>query len=380
MLRVLHDLSITLGSDVTLRAVRSKERLQRDSMIRDSIRASHAVGVAEAVWGVVEESVQRIEAEGQQSVWVGVAEMAISVVGDYVSWIDISLMVTPRSVELFFALLQHSVVTLRRAAAEALCEVIGKGMKGAGKVELLRVLDLTRVVATLEAQTRVVRHGDGAGDEGVELRESLAKLANGVTLELAKVFEDTAVDAETTRAADEMLVAHLPLVLAFFGDEYDEVTEGTLSGTSAVLSYLKRRRKAGALPEPYLGALASLVDVVLRKMQWDDGAEGVDCDEDDDDDDETAHFIALRKSLQVILAAVAAIDEAIFAERVQSLIVGTLGALPGGGVSWQRAEVAVYAAYFYVEVLVSTPGVPKVGVNANTFVTLPGDAARARNK
>lgn len=375
---MLHDLSVTLGSDVTLRTVRTKERLQRDGVIRDEIRANHAVGVAEAVWSVVEESLQRIDAEGPQSAWPSIAEMAISVVGDYVSWIDISLMVTPRTVNLFFTLLQHSSMGLRKASADALLEVISKGMKPAGKLELLQVFGLNAVVGSLEGQTRT----SGRDDEVVEFRERLAKLANGITLELAKILEDTVAEEATTRAADEMLLTHLPLVLAFLGDEYDEPTECVLSGITATLNHFKRlRKKATVLPQPYLEVLAQLVDVLLRKMKWDDDAEWTAGDGgDDDDDDDGAHFIQLRKSLQVLLGAVAAIDESIFATRVQSLIVDTLGALSGGGVSWQRAEVAVYAAYFYVEVIVSAPGQPKTGVNANTFVQLPADAARTRNK
>lgn len=397
VLRVLHDLSVTLGSDVTLRAVRSKERLQRDAAIRDEIRANHAVGVAEAVWGVVEEGIAKLRSGDDSYGWgsakaAEITEMAISVVGDYVSWIDISLMITPHTVSLFFALLRHNATNLRKAAADALLEVISKGMPPASKLELLQVLDLTNVLGALESETRT--NGSDGQDHLVELREKLARLTNGVTMELVRIADGAATEEAIRAAADEQLLRHFSLVLAFLADEYDEPTECVLSGINATLSYYKKLKKkvaatSGSLPASQVDALAKLVDVALQKMKYDDEAEwtgaGTGADKDSDggfSDDEEAHFVELRKQLQTILGAVASIEESLFSSRVQTLIVETLRAveqgLSGSGqqVSWQQAEVAVFAAYFYVEVLINSVNQPKMGVNVNTFVQLPPEASR----
>lgn len=401
VLRVLHDLSVTLGSDATLRSVRSKERLQRDSVVRDEIRANHATGLAEAVWGIVEEGLRKVDAGSSvSSEWnpakgAEVTEMAMSVVGDYVSWIDISLMVTPQTISLFFGLLQHDYVGFKKAAGEALLEVVSKGMKPASKLELLQVLNLTPAVVNLEQKVRT--NGSKGQDDLVEFRERLAKLANGVTLELVKILEEPATEESTKAAANNMLVQHLPLILAFLADEYDEPTECVLSGVNSTLSYYKKLKKkakaADSLPQSHLEVLASLVDVVLRKMKYDETADwtgaGANVDKDSEggfSDGDEAHFVELRKQLQVVLCSIAVIDENLFASRAQALITETLAAVEvglsrtGPSVSWQHAEVALFVMYFYVEVLISAPGQPKVGVNVNTFVQLPPDAARSRNK
>ncbi|CAO1623604.1 unnamed protein product [Parajaminaea phylloscopi] len=402
VLRVLHDLSITLGSDVTLRSVRSKERLQRDSVVRDNIRASHAGALAEGVWSIIEEGLQRAQGDSvsDPAVWDSargseVTAMAISVVGDYVSWIDISLMVNARTVPIFFSLLQHTHMIFKKAACEALLEVISKGMKADSKLELLHALNLTPAIATLEAELRT--NGSEGQDELVDLREKLAKLANGITLEFVKILEEPTVEDRTRTAADEMLLHHLPLVLAFFADEYDEPTECVLSGINSVLSYFKKLKKKSApnssLPQPQLQVLSRLVEVVLLKMKYDDSAEwtgaGTSADKDSDggfSDDDEAHFVELRKQLQNILGSVAVIDEELFASQAQALITDTLAAVEAGQngrgapITWQHAEVALFVTYFYVEIRISAPGQPKVGVNANTFVQLPTDAARLRNK
>lgn len=399
VLRVLHDLSITLGSDATLRSVRTRERLQRDSAVRDEIRANHVVGLAESVWSIIEETMQKAapDARHDPKIWDPVQagevlDMAVAVIGDYVSWIDISLVVMPHTISLFFALLNQPWLRLKKTAAEALYEVISKGMKAAGKLELLQVLNLTSVVSA--AETAMRPEGSSEVDEMVEVREKLAKLANGATLELVKVAEDTAADENTRVAAGDMLLQHMPLVLAFLADEYDEPAELVLSGLNAFLAHLKKlKKKHGSVSEAQLDFLTKFVDVTLQKMKYDESAEwtgaGTSLDKESDggfSDEDEAHFVELRKQLQVLLGATAAIEETLFAARAQSLILETLAAndraTNGGGLSltWQQAELAVFVAYFYVEILISAPGQPKVGVNPNAFVQLPADATRTRNK
>lgn len=85
VLRILHDLSLTLGSDTTLRSVRSRERLTRDAAVRDEIREHNAAAIAEAVWQMLREALAKVHT----SEWPGrtaedLTEMATRVVGDYV--------------------------------------------------------------------------------------------------------------------------------------------------------------------------------------------------------------------------------------------------------------------------------------------------------
>jgi exportin-T len=190
-----------------------------------------------------------------------------------------------------------------------------------------------------------------------------------------------------------MLLQHLSLVLAFLADEYDDPTECVISGVNATLGYYKKLKKkatpGGSLQQTHLEALTRLTEVALQKMKYDDEAEwtgaGTRVDRDGDggiSDDDEAVFVELRKQLQQILAAVASIDESIFTTRVQNLIMETLNAaeqsLQGNGptLTWQQAEVAVFAAYFFVEVLINAPGQTKSGVSVNTFVELPPEHQR----
>lgn len=94
ILRLLHDVSIELGSDITLRVIRSRERLARDAAIRDEIRQSQAGHIADALWKVVQEGMHKIQ-EGQSTSaqsaqsWtqrraLEITAAATKVIGDYV--------------------------------------------------------------------------------------------------------------------------------------------------------------------------------------------------------------------------------------------------------------------------------------------------------
>lgn len=91
--------------------------------------------------------------------------------------------------------------------------------------------------------------------------------------------------------------------------------------------------------------------------------------------------------MQQNAASIAAIDESLFSAPTQQLILETLNACDaylsnsGPPVSWQQAELALYALHFCGEVYSTSQGQTKAGVNASSFVHLPPDATKAiRNK
>ncbi|CEH16479.1 Nuclear mRNA export factor receptor LOS1/Exportin-t (importin beta superfamily) [Ceraceosorus bombacis] len=387
VLRILHDLSLTLGSDTTLRSVRSRERLVRDAAVRDEIREHNASAIAQAVWGMLQEALSKVHTPQ----WPGrtaedLAEMATRVVGDYVSWTDISLMVTATTLPVLFGLLQHPITALRIAAAETLLEVVSKGMKPPDKIELVRVLDLTTVITGLEASTR--------GDNDVEFRERLARLANGNSLELGRIVDDPAADAASSRAADELLAPSLPLTLAFLADACDDIPEQVLPALTHVLASWKKMRRA-SLATPLQEVLSpakiafteSLLSVCLQRMQFGEEADWSSELEargsEDGSEDEAARFHSLRKNMQLLIGTVAGIDEALFSPQIQSFVIETLTACnasltgTGAATTWQRAELALHVLYLYAEFLMTASGQIKSGIGSASFVTLPTTGANA---
>ncbi len=432
LLEVLHELSLSLGSDVTLRVAKNREAMMRDTTVKDAIRASHAGLIAENIWKTFEECVVKLEGVDPSSVHAAVAHSGqrsltpssaanllrktAYVAGDYASWLDIGLMVTPDTVRLLMNLLHHPVPALRTAAADAVLQVVTKGMKAPDKLELLKVLDLTSVISRLEYQTRtagthqqmrelgMVASDAGsngfvdntgsasssvAARENVEFRERIARLADGVAMELGRIIEETS-SAETSNVranASQLLDAHTDLVLAFLADEDDGPAEMVLPCIQMVLNAykkVKRKTEEAQLSAQQSQFLRNLTTVTLTKMRYDSDAEwkGLgsedddeeeDLDDEEEDDDEAA-FSQLRKKLQMILASVAGLDEALYSSATQSVIFGTLSRFEqasngnGAAPTWQEMEMALFATYFFGEILIQASAGGKTGLTAVAFV------------
>lgn len=402
IMRVLHDLSLSLGSDATLRAVRGKERLQRDAVVRDEVRAHHAAGIAELLWRVMRDALQALQSGEADTLphhltptTAGpLASLAMAVIGDYASWIDISLVVRVDTVQVLYSALDAPFMPLRYATADTLIEVVSKGMKPADKLALIECLGLDAVLSQLESTTRE------QGETHSELREHLARLVNALCTELCKIIEDAAgASAETREAAHTKLLALLPLVLAFLADEYDEPAEQVLPCMHLVLGmYKKTKRQAdqvgGTAGVASLGAPAAefvtrLIALILQKMRFDSemdwqdsslvgGPADEDADESEDDDEALVHFYELRKQLQMLLGAIAAIDESLVSSTIHALVASTVASLDASSdMPWEQAEVCLYAAFSCGEVLSSVRG-NKVGLGAHSYVEVPVEPGKPR--
>jgi exportin-T len=204
-LRILHEVSLEI-SDAHLRLNKTSQRLNKDTELRDAVRERDAPAIAEAIWAIISEALEGMDQPDQttSAPRVGlkgksardVAELAVRAAGDYVSWIDINLMVTPTTIGLLLRcvnLPSPLAISVRSATTDALIETVSKGMPASDKLKLFEVLDLGTVLSAL---VDVGREGGRkeAETEQIELfREKLAKLLNGVGTELCKIIDDVRI-------------------------------------------------------------------------------------------------------------------------------------------------------------------------------------------
>ncbi|GAA6052810.1 hypothetical protein JCM3770_006263 [Rhodotorula araucariae] len=381
-LRILHEVSLEI-SDAQLRLNKTTQRLQKDAELRDAIRERDAPALAEAVWGIIGEALDGVDAPDQPdgAPRVGlkgrtardVAEMAVRVAGDYVSWIDINLMVTPSTIGLLLRCINLSsphAVAIRAATADTLIETVSKGMPAPDKLKLCEVLDVGTVLAALVDTGREGGKQDAESEEVELFREKLAKLLNGVGAELCKIIDDTASAPEAKVTAHGMMTSLLPLLLRFLVDAHDDISLAVYPFATGVLSvYKKEKKRAGAgagLADPSMtdakrAFLGELLAGTVAKMayapdaEWELALEG-------DEDDEALRFAEMRKNLRVIGDGVAWIDPELYAQGVRGIIVETLDLYEAGGaqdgrLTWQRLELALAMLYGFGQAIAATgPG------------------------
>ncbi|GAA5834356.1 hypothetical protein JCM11251_007967 [Rhodosporidiobolus azoricus] len=386
LLRLLHEISLEI-SDAHLRLNKTPQRLAKDTELRDAVRDRDATAIAAAVWEIIGQALEGSVVEGGGEGMQGqkareVAEMAVRVAGDYVSWIDINLMITPSTIGLLLRAINlpstpsAPTTSIRSATADTLIETVSKGMPAADKLRLFEVLDVGTV---LSASVEVGREGGRteAEDEATEgLREKLGKLLNVVGSELTKIIEDNSTPPESKLTAMTSLTPLLPLTLRFLSDPSPSISLTPMPFLLSLLSiYKKEKKRAGAganMDDPTMtpakqGFLQELLKVSVGKSEFPE--EGIEWEatpvDGSEEEEEMVQFGEMRKNLRTLTDAIAWIDPNLYASSVQSIIGETFAAYAANpqGVSWQRVELALAMLYGFGQAISA--------VGPSAFVLVP---------
>ncbi|QLQ82671.1 hypothetical protein HG537_0H04340 [Torulaspora globosa] len=320
----------TINSEIADQTfVRSRETQLKNNSLKDCMRIQD-VEIMTRIWL---NSLKSIEPQQQREL----AQLTLSCIGSYISWIDVNLVVNDVYISVIYGYLDFT--TTKIACAQCLCEIISKKMKPMDKLTLLRMLNLTDKVTSIE-------HDD------LEVYEQMAKLTNAIALELAKIFETcissepTAETEELAKAADMQIInQEAPLLLKFMEHEYDSVSQQCFPFISQYLAVLKKQFALGGKPgsavqmnskrlplDPaHQNFLASLLAVSFKKMRIDNSS-------NEDSEDEIDEFNdTIRSKLKVFQDSIAVISPALYLESISNHIQTELA-----GPDWRDLELAIY--------------------------------------
>jgi exportin-T len=321
---------------------RTPEEAKRNTELKDLVRTRDAQQVSVS-W-------QEILAKWRQ-IDLSVVEMCLRVVSRWVSWIDISLVVNQTVLQALLemagqqGLQNHGSmeVKVRDAAIDAFTETASKKMRPPEKVDLLNFLNLKTVVGQLVASPPLAEL-QNTPHYDTDLAETVAKLVNNVVRDVVTVLDSTAGDEQVKQRASELLQAFIPYLLRFFSDEYDEVCSTVVDSLTDLLTFLRKTAKNGQLPSDYSVMLPSILNAIIRKMEYDETASWGEEDEQTDE----AEFLELRKRLNVLQQNVAAIDEQLYMDTLTQLVATTFSKLTGAQkVDWRELDLAMYEMYLF---------------------------------
>ncbi|KAJ2660082.1 pre-tRNA nuclear export protein [Coemansia sp. RSA 1200] len=353
LLRVLSSLDEVL---VNPTVPRSTDEIARNTQIKDAMRIQDVSMMAHAWLDVL------VHMSATQP---DLAGAALRLVGTYVSWIDIGLIVNQPFINILFGLLKTPA--LRCQACHCLAEIVGKGMRAMDKLYMLQFLDIVNVMKQLDI------------DE-VEFAEEAGKLANVTGVELLGIRSDKETATPDARvAADGMLEELMPLILRLLMHEYDEVSSSVFAVITEILGMLKRlQREDVALSAAQQEFLSRLLPILVEKLKYGEDyswpspsdASTADADASLDDDDEEAIFSELRRNLRTLIDAIAVIAPGLY-DNVMLMTVQNIfsqcnqygvsadnaadeGGNGSGKLGWVRAELGIYLTQAYGDRLVST--------------------------
>ncbi|RUS28066.1 Exportin 1-like protein-domain-containing protein, partial [Jimgerdemannia flammicorona] len=210
---------------------RGREQIARNVVIKDAMREGDIRRLATKWFELLQEYRVRDPS---------ISEMALRIVGHYVAWMDISLVVNDVVIGLLYQLLGEE--RLRMGACECLVEraadtegmspkhirVVNKGMKPLDKLNLIQVLNLTDVMGRLDLE------------DDVDFVEHVAKLTNALGVELCHIWAEDGVvpEAKGISVMQDLPILSfncypaavtyglielvLPYLLKFLSNEYDD--------------------------------------------------------------------------------------------------------------------------------------------------------------
>lgn len=355
------------------------ERTNRDAAVRDGLRAQgDAKAVVDGLLNVVQRGLAAATSGGGAA--DEAADWALRTLAAWAPWVDITVSITPESLELYKQLASGANVRYSNSALSVYATLLSKGTKtSAEKLQVLQVLNVMAFVGALEERTRTgggKSASSSVSTDQEQQRKALARVLSAQGVEAFKIAEDDAADPSIRSTAERLFYETLPIMLRFLEDLNDEVSLCVAPLLSDIMRMYKKAKKQDergfSLPEDRRRFFATLLETQVKKLQWPVSLawtlNGED-DEDETDPDELEAFMNMRARLRSDIDSIAYIDPLLFNSIVVGYINDTLSAFQSQGssaVPWQRAELAVYLIFIYGET-------QKIGMGKEAFFDVPQD-------
>lgn len=314
---------------------RSSEEKRCNSELKDALRARDVPKIVLS-W-------QEILSYWKNQQDTVVVETCLKVIGKWVSWIDISLIMNQDLLNTLFQFVgqtnqDRKYDKVRDVAISTLTEIVAKKMKPSDKIAMIMYLNLGQVISQL-IESPPLNELRMTSSYDTDLAEIVAKLINNVVSDVVKVLDDPLIQTQTEvqMQAQELIQAFLPLLLRFLSDEYDEICSTVIPSLTELLTFL---RKSKPIPPIYTNMLTPILNIVIQKMRYDDTSSWGKEDEQTDE----AEFQELRKRLQVLQKGVAAVDESLCIEIVSTAVGNTFQMLEqqNGQMDWRDLDLALH--------------------------------------
>lgn len=321
-LRILLAIHSEIGDQLI---IRERSVVDRNNNLKDAIRANDMKEMT-LVWKDLLQSFKSFE----PAVGTKVVDNTLKIIGGYVSWIEISLIVGNNDyIELILQFLNEK--TLRNTCCETLAEIISKKMKPENKLQLLSILNITSYISHLNLD-----------NNDLEFVETTAKLYNAIGLELTYIVESTESAMDVKSEADKQLTQLFPYILEFLGNIYDDVSIQVFPFITNYLACLKKLLKQNLLTDVHTQILLTLLQKIIIKMKYDD-------EDDGDDEDSISEFNEFRSKLKVFQDTIALINPELYLDQVTQVINESIFANKDGVVvkskdetDWRPIELGLF--------------------------------------
>ena len=332
---------------------RSLEEQKRDTDLKDLVRQRDAVSIAQSWQDILLR---------WRTINNVIVEQCLTTIGRWVSWTDISLVVNQTLLDLLFNIVSldaapssnAATTGLRDAAVSTFSEIVSKKMNADDKLELIEILKLKDVVSQLIASP-ALSELRSTSNYDTDMAESVAKLVNIAVYDIIKAV-DRARDSDSAYfKGSTQIRTFLPFVLRFFSDEYDEVCSSVIPCLTDLLTLFRKKGKSNSMfCSEHAAMLSPILDAIILKMKYDETSSWGNEDAQTDE----AEFQELRKRLQILQQAVAAVDEVLYMDKITNIVSTTFEKMGSrtDQLDWRDMDLALYEMFLFGEFAMKNGG------------------------
>jgi exportin-T len=321
VLTAIHELVV----DREMQLLHSADELARNGHIKDAMR-SHAVAAIADAWYYC---LCTFAVDSPDT-----CVSCLKTMGQYISWIDINLVVNDRFIPLLFEFAQSSI-PLRADSCLCLRSIVMKGTDPNTKTKLIAQLNLISVVGDLFQAMRA--------EDDFEYCEALGLLCNSIGFELIVSARDfaTKIPGGDPTETINLLENCLSLICAVLGNEFDEISQQVLPFVREYLQFCKDSVKAGG---PMLAGrrqnVARILETVLAKLRYDN-----EFNHDSKNDDDQIAFLEFRRDLEIVFYNIDQLDKPLFLEVTTGYASTILAAIPTSQLHVNDVELALHIVW-----------------------------------
>lgn len=276
-------------------AQRSAEDSARNGRVKDAMRETPVI--RDSLAAMFRVLVKYIEASDKSS-GVALVQTALETLKEYISWIDINLVMDEQFMRALFTLLGDTGV--QNIATNCVSEIVRKGMDSKSKLALMQQLNILQVLHHLDITSSTNIGHSGVHVNKVEIHDEfaveIAELIDAVGLQLIDCL-NTAQDAEMYSTAAQMLTELMPMIWSCFGHETKDVSEEVLDVVNALVGFLKGDAKVPAgvtVPFQVTPSIPQLLFGITRQIRYPEDSSFGSWDQDE------AEFELYRRNLRKI--------------------------------------------------------------------------------
>ncbi|KAI9295595.1 Xpo1-domain-containing protein [Neoconidiobolus thromboides FSU 785] len=308
-------------------AIINKEEIALNTDLKDYMRERDITNLV-AVWNKIIVGYQNSEVE--------FSAMALEIMGAFVDWIDIGLVVTEPFMNLLYQFIRSSKqtissLTLRNTACDCFNSIISKGMKSKEKYQMLQMFNTVELISNLPL-------------DDAEYVIHVARLTNKVGLEYFMIWKNSEQDSELQINAYNQLYQLMSLILKFMGNDDKEISITVFPIVNEMINLLKQQtsKMKRPLDESQNSLFSELLKTIISRLKY---PEDFEWDEEDEEDEED-NFSTMRKSLNIFFDNMSFINKPLFDDLVHS-VVTSIFATQNSNLEWTKIELALRILYQY---------------------------------